>query len=85
MKTDFAEGEGGKPNMDLDINKLVDLQTFQKLADKVDKLWDMFLKFKDQTTNEIIGIHDELSNKADKHELIDLENRFVDRLNELVK
>jgi len=25
MKTDFAEGEGGKPNMDLDINKLVDL------------------------------------------------------------
>jgi len=45
----------------------------------------MFLKFKDQTTNEITGIHDELSNKADKHELIDLENRFVDRLNELVK
>lgn len=62
MKADLADGEGGGGNgkFDVDVTKLVDLQTHNKLSDKVDKLWDMLHKFKDETHSNLNNIHDEL-------------------------
>jgi archaellum component FlaC len=42
-------------------------------------------KFRDEVGNSFKLVNDMLSKKADKSELIDLENRLIDKLNEMLK
>jgi hypothetical protein len=44
-----------------------------------------FSKFKDDTQSNFKYLHDSLNLKADKQELMELEARLMDKLNEIIK
>ena len=44
-----------------------------------------FTKFREDVGNSFKIMTDQLSRKADKTELVDLENRIIDKLNEMLK
>jgi len=56
-----------------------------KCIDEIKKLRAEFEAHRDQANNNLREINDTLPNKADKIELLELENRLMDRLRDMIQ
>ena len=57
----------------------------EDLAEELARLREEFNKFRDDTNSNIKYLHDSLGMKADKQDLLELEARIMDKLNEIIK
>ncbi|CDW80316.1 UNKNOWN [Stylonychia lemnae] len=63
----------------------VDESVIRRLQDELNRLRNEFIGYRDDNDNNIKNIFEQLLNKADKDELQKLENRIMEKLNEMLQ
>lgn len=58
---------------------------FKDLEDALNKLQSDVTDHKDDTQRKFINTHSELNTKASKDDLLDLENRLLDKIKEMIQ
>ena len=67
------------------LGKANDGERVTDLENELRLLKQDYSKFKDDVGNSFKVMNDLLNKKVDKQDLIDLENRLIDKLNEMLK
>ena len=57
----------------------------QSLADELSQLRNELNKLKGEVGAQFRAVNEGLAGKADKSELVDLENRLIEKINDLIK
>jgi hypothetical protein len=57
----------------------------QNMEQEFENLRNEFIKFRDETNNNLKNVNDTLPRKADKEDLNELEQRLLERINEMLK
>jgi len=65
--------------------KEANMELLKNLEEELNKLKNEFLMFRDDTFDNMKSLQDGLNKKADRDELVELEARIMDKLNEIIK
>jgi transcription termination factor NusB len=64
---------------------MVDMGMFKDLEDEVHRLQSALQKLGDEYANGFKNLQDQINKKADKEQLLELEARIMEKLNEMLK
>ncbi len=63
----------------------VDLNMFKDLEEEVNNLKQGFMKLQDEYSSNFKNLQDQINKKADKEQLLELEARIMEKLNDMLK
>ena len=63
----------------------VDLNMFKDLEEEVNNLKQAFMKLQDEYSSNFKNLQDQINKKADKEQLLELEARIMEKLNDMLK